>query len=273
MHVAVAGDPEAEPLLMLHGWPQHWWVWRRMIGPLSERYRVICPDLRGFGWSEAPPGSYRKDGLGRDVLALADELDIDRFRLVGHDWGGMAGFHICLEAPERVSHYAAAGISHLWVRSDDVGIGARLGLLGRLWYQFLLASPLLGRQVTQRVPAFMRAVLSSGRPDTFSDEDRELFVAQWAEPERARATVQIYRTFLTREVIRISRGDYADRVLEQPVTILIGAEDPVIRAGDLAGAEANLPNLDLRELTGVGHFVPEEAPEEMLAALDELFAR
>jgi len=49
MHVAAAGPPDAEPLVMLHGWPQHWYAWRRLIGPLSERYRVICPDLRGFG--------------------------------------------------------------------------------------------------------------------------------------------------------------------------------------------------------------------------------
>lgn len=275
MHAALAGDPGAEPLILLHGWPQHWWVWRKLIPPLSERYRVVCPDLRGFGWSEAPSRSYLKADLADDVVALADALELDRFKLAGHDWGGMVGFHTCLKQPDRVTHYAAAGISHLWVRADDASAGERLRLLGRLWYQFLLASPLLGRQVIQRAPALMRAVLERGseRPGTFTDADIETFVAQWAEPDRARACVQVYRTFLTREFAQIARGEFDDRVLEQPITMLVGSADPVIDAESLEGAEANLPSLEVRELTGVGHFVPEEAPEEMLAAMGELFSR
>lgn len=273
MHVALAGDPEAEPLILLHGWPQHWWVWRKLIGPLSETYRVIAPDLRGFGWSDAPPRSYLKADLARDVIALADALGIDRFRLAGHDWGGMVGFHVCLEAPDRVTHYAAAGISHLWVRADEASLLERFLLLARLWYQFVIASPLLGRQVIQRVPLFLRQVFSQAheQPGTFTADDLESFVSQWAEPARARASVQVYRTFLTREFIPIARGAFDDRVLSQPILMLIGAGDPVITLENLEGAEANLPNLELRGLDDVGHFVPEEAPEEMLAAMHELF--
>ena len=83
MHVAEAG--EGEPLVMLHGWPQHWYEWRHLIGPLSETRRVICPDLRGLGWTDAPPGGYEKENLASDVLALLDELGVDRFDLMGHD--------------------------------------------------------------------------------------------------------------------------------------------------------------------------------------------
>jgi pimeloyl-ACP methyl ester carboxylesterase len=274
LHVACAGDPAAEPLLMLHGWPQHWWTWRKLIGPLSERYRVLCPDLRGFGWSEAPRGRYLKVDLADDVLALADALGLERFRLAGHDWGGFTGFHVCRKHPERVSHYAAAGISHLWPRGD-VGAGERLRLLGRIWYQFLIASPLLGRQFVQRVPAFMRAVLARGsvRPDTFTAADVETFVAQWSEPDRARACVAVYRSFLTRELPELARGAYRDDVVDVPTTIVVGDGDPVVSANGLTGAERNLPRLEIRELAGVGHFVPEEAPEEMLAAMRALYER
>ena len=275
MHVATAGDPRADPLVMLHGWPQHWWVWRHLIGPLSERYRVICPDLRGFGWSDAPRRSYLKADLADDVVALADRLGLESFRLAGHDWGGMVGFHVCLRLPDRVSHYAAAGVSHLWVRAHEATLGERLGLLRRLAYQFLIASPLLGRQVVQRVPAFIRAIFSRGaaRPGAFAAADLEAFIAQWSEPDRARASVQVYRTFLTRELAEIARGAFDDRVLRQPIAILVGEHDPVISIDDLTGAEANLPNLELRELAGVGHFVPEEAPEKMLATIGPFYAR
>ncbi|MBJ7291840.1 alpha/beta fold hydrolase, partial [Williamsia sp.] len=87
MHVAVAGPADAPPLLLLHGWPQHWYLWRDVIPAVSDRYRVIAPDLRGFGWTDAPPGGYRKERLATDILALLDALGIDRVRLVGHDWG------------------------------------------------------------------------------------------------------------------------------------------------------------------------------------------
>jgi pimeloyl-ACP methyl ester carboxylesterase len=275
MHTALAGSPDAQPLILLHGWPQHWWVWRKLIPSLSEHYRVICPDLRGFGWSEAPSRSYLKADLADDVVAMADALELDRFKLAGHDWGGMVGFHVCLKQPDRVTHYTAAGISHLWVRAEEASRSERLKLLGRIWYQFLLASPLLGRLIVQRAPALMRTVLKQGseRPGAFTDAEIETFVAQWAEPARARACVQVYRTFLTREFAQIARGEFDDRVLEQPITMLVGSGDPVISAEDLAGAEANLPNLEVRNLPGVGHFLPEEAPDEMLAAMEELFGR
>lgn len=275
LHVAQAGDPSAEPLLMLHGWPQHWWTWRKLIGPLAERYRVICPDLRGFGWSEAPARGYRKAELAEDIAALVDDLALDGLKLAGHDWGGMVGFHLCRRLGDRVSHYASAGISHLWVNADEAALTERVALAARLWYQFLIASPLLGRQVVQRVPAFTRAVLERGSaaPDAFRAADLDTFVEQWSEPDRAGACVQIYRTFLGGEFSQIARGAFADEVLPQPIVMLVGELDPVIRAEALTGADANLPRLEVRELAGVGHFVPEEAPERMLDEMLALFAR
>ena len=72
LHYAEAGQPASDVLLLQHGWPQHWWMWRDLIGPLSDRYRVIAPDLRGHGWSEKPAGDYRKDALMRDIIGLLD---------------------------------------------------------------------------------------------------------------------------------------------------------------------------------------------------------
>src|SRR5215510_124422 len=96
LHVAEAG--EGPPVLMLHGWPQHWWIWRKVIPDLARDHRVIAPDLRGFGWSEAPSGRYELQGFADDALALLDALDLDQVNLIGHDWGGYAGFLLCLGA-------------------------------------------------------------------------------------------------------------------------------------------------------------------------------
>ena len=108
--------------MLLHGWPQHWYEWREVIGPLAERYRVICPDLRGFGWSQAPPGGYEKETLADDVIALLEVLGLERVRLAGHDWGGFVGFLLCLRRPDLVERYLALNIIYPWPRLDPRGM-------------------------------------------------------------------------------------------------------------------------------------------------------
>lgn len=270
-HVAEAGDPEAEPVVLVHGWPQHWYAWRHLIGPLAADYRVICPDLRGFGWTEAPAGSYLKSQLAADLIALFDAMKLDRVRLAGHDWGGYAGFLVCLEAPERVSHYLAAGTVHPWVSQRRSPL-TYLELAIRCSYQGLISTPVLGRAIVQRIPAFVRTILrlsSVGTP--WDDEELQHFVAQWSEPERAAACVAIYRTFLTKELPQLLAGHYDDRRVEIPSLLLLGDRDPVIRQKFLGGGEANAPALQARVIEGVGHWLPEEAPQRVGAEMRELF--
>ena len=272
-HVAVAGPEDAEPLVLLHGWPQHWFAWRRLLGPLAERYRVYAPDLRGFGWSDAPPGDYLKATLAADVVALLDELELERVRLAGHDWGGFAGFLVCLDAPERVSHYAAVAISHPWVQPEP-GAAAKLRTASRLAYMALIASPVLGGQIVQRVPGFIRTVLRAGAADpdaTWTPAELEQFVVQWSEPDRAAACVGIYRSFLTKELKALATGAFADRSMPIPSLLLAGSHDPVIRPDALGGFERNAPNLRLEVVDGAGHWLPEEAPERLLASMLELY--
>ena len=94
MHVVEAGPPDGDPVLVLHGWPQHWYQWRHQIPALAEAgYRVIVPDLRGFGQSEAPPKGYDKENMATDVLNLMDTMGLERVKLLAHDWGGWIGVH------------------------------------------------------------------------------------------------------------------------------------------------------------------------------------
>jgi pimeloyl-ACP methyl ester carboxylesterase len=274
MHVASAGAPDAEPLVLLHGWPQHWYAWRRLIGPLSQRYRVICPDLRGFGWTDAPRGSYLKKELAADVLALLDALELDRVRLAGHDWGGFAGFLLCLDAPERVSHYAVAGMSHLWVEPPERSVGAIAKQARRLSYMALISSPVLGGQIVQRIPGFIRTVFKASAFDadaTWSAAELDEYVKQWSEPDRAAATVSIYRSFLTKEIRELASGAFRDRTLVQPTTLFVGVADPVIRPDDMGGFERNAPKMSLEVVEDAGHWLPEEAHERLLAGMLALY--
>src|SRR5260221_8456278 len=111
IHVAEVG--QGKPLLLLHGWPQHWYVWRKIIPELSKSFRLIMPDLPGFGWSEMPKDkNFRKETLAENILELIDILKLKRVGLIGHDWGGWIGFLMCQKEPARFTGYIALGIGY-----------------------------------------------------------------------------------------------------------------------------------------------------------------
>ena len=110
VHIAEAGS--GPPLLLLHGWPQHWFAWRKLIPLLANSRRLICPDLRGFGWTDAPDEGYRTADLAADAVALLDALELDRVDLIGHGEGGRVGFELCLSQPGRVRRLVTLGAMH-----------------------------------------------------------------------------------------------------------------------------------------------------------------
>jgi pimeloyl-ACP methyl ester carboxylesterase len=265
MHVAEAG--EGEPLVLLHGWPQHWYMWRRLIPGLAERYRVIAPDLPGLGWSEAPSSGYEKETLGGDVLALLDALGLERVRLAGHDWGGFIGFLLCLYHPERVERFLALNITHPWSR-----LGARA--LPRFWYMAVLASPVLGPAVLRRAPGFVKRVLTGGggHGEGFTEAEHDAFAEVLRRPEGARASQGYYRSFLLKEILPIMRGRYRDERLEVPTLLLFGEEDFAIPAEALEGYESHAEDMRVELVPGVGHFIAEQAPELVLERTLSFFA-
>jgi len=250
MHVAEAGD--GPPLLLLHGWPQHWWSYRKLIPPLAERYRVLIPDLRGWGWSQAPPGDYAKQTFADDVLALLDAEGLDRVKVIAHDWGGYAAFLLARAHPERVERLVGLDIPPPWSRGFQPG-----ALLFPIFglYQFAISTPGLGRRLLTNgrlVPLIMR--IGSGRRFQWSDEEVAAYTEPLREPARAEATIACYRTFLRRELpaqLRTREG------IEVPALLMMGGDGMIRR---LAG-DTGLPT---EVIPGAGHFLAEEAPDAVL---------
>lgn len=246
-HVALAGPDDAPPVLLVHGWPQHWWAWRKVIPGLIKSHRLIVPDLRGHGWTEQTPDGYEKEQLATDLLALLDVLGLETVSWVGHDWGGWTGQLAALRAPERIDRLLVLCVPHLWVAPHP----RQLALLS---YQGPISLPFLGRRMSRRM---IPSILQAGRgSDRLSAHDVSLF-ADHVPPE---VTVAMYRTFLVRELLPIARGRYARSKLQMPSTLMVGRRDLVTR-GIQSGPQRGQPRLRGEVVEHVGHWLPEQRPE------------
>jgi pimeloyl-ACP methyl ester carboxylesterase len=258
MHYVEAGDPAADALLLVHGWPQNHWAWRRLIGPLSERFRVICPDLRGLGFTDAPPDGYEKSQLARDVVGLMDVLGIERARWLGHDWGAFAGWHAMTENPDRFERFMPLSIPHPWPPEGPPDLRRLL----RLWYQVVLASPVLGPLAVRR--GFPRQILEKSRKaGSWSAEELDFYEELLKRPEYVGASVQYYRSFLLHEMLPLARGQFRERRLTVPTRLLVGASDPV--AGGMGEDYRDYADdMEVEVVDGAAHWLPDEKPEVVL---------
>jgi pimeloyl-ACP methyl ester carboxylesterase len=178
--------------------------------------------------------------------------------VIGHDWGGYTAFLLALEHPQRVERMVALDIVPPWRDRLRVGlVGAPLFLS----YQYLLASP-LGVPAMTRGRAFVRGMIraGSGPGQKWSDEELDVYADVLTQPARARASSACYRTFLTRELPAQLRGVYGRDQLRVPTLLVMGGASALRRVFDPQPAA----NLTVSKIAGAGHFLPEEAPVEVL---------
>jgi pimeloyl-ACP methyl ester carboxylesterase len=220
LHVVEAGAEDARPVILLHGFPEFWWAWRRVIDPLAAQgLRVIVPDMRGYNLSSAPSGvsEYRTERLADDIAGLATALGLTRFHLVGHDWGGLVAWTVAARHAERLERLVILNAPHpdVWsgyalrhptqaLRSSYVG-----------WFQF----PLLPETALRALDfAMLRSTMqSSSAPGTFTRAELDRYAEAWARPGRLTAMLNYYRA-LPRSRQKIGR-------IAVPTKMLWGRKD------------------------------------------------
>jgi pimeloyl-ACP methyl ester carboxylesterase len=254
LHVAVAGPPGGPAVVLQHGWPQHWYQWRHLIGPLADAgYRVIVPDFRGFGWSEYPPDEdFRKETLGDDLVALLAELGHRRVHYVGHDWGCWVGWLLCLREPQLVERAVLLSVrSPIPPERIDPSALARLS---SLWYQLVLGAPL---------PRPLKLTFFRRMGDVLKGEtgNFEPYLRVLEQPAVIRATMLLYRQFVTREIGPLLSGRYRGRRVTVPVRFLVGDRDLLFEEGMEREPAEHADDYEGEVLRGIGHFIPEEAPD------------
>jgi pimeloyl-ACP methyl ester carboxylesterase len=265
-HVTEAGPPDGLPVLALHGWPQHHHEWRDLLADPPPGLRIIAPDLPGYGWSGPPPHRWQKEQVVTDVLALLDQLGLQRVVLVGHDWGGWIGHLLALRAPQRFSAFLALNIIHPWNRP-----GAMLPHLWRFYYQPVIA--FFGERLQRDTEFTYRAIRGSLFDSSrVSREDVRWFSERSRDPVCARAGADTYRTFLLHEIpASIRNGER--RQSSVPTRVVFGAQDVALHWSLASASTARAADYQLELVPDCGHFIVDELPglvrERLVAVVGE----
>jgi pimeloyl-ACP methyl ester carboxylesterase len=277
LHYVRAGACEGGrvPLILLHGWPEFWQTWRKLMPLLTDQFDVIAPDLRGFGQSDKPSfGPSRRqtaDVMAADIVALADALGLKRFGLVGHDVGAMVMQSIARAVPARVAglvffNCPYPGIGQRWYGADHIS---------EVWYQSFHQLPWAAKLVGSSREAcalYVRHFLThwSAHASAF-DEDFADWVDNFMRPGNLQGGFNWYLS-VHETRMAIARGDLPPPPpIPAPTSVLWGRHDPVLKAEWSDRIPEFFPNATVAICENAGHFVQYEAPEEAAAIVRERF--
>jgi pimeloyl-ACP methyl ester carboxylesterase len=266
-HVVIGGT--GPPLLLVHGWPQTWYAWRLLMPALARHFQVIAVDQRGIGLSDKPEGGYDTGTLAGDLVALMDALGHQRFAMAGHDTGMPIGYALAADHPDRVERLAVAEAALPGVgRSPDIFDDVASN--NRLWHiPFNRIDKLNEQLVRGREDIYFGWQFTTKAAKRLPDYAVRHYVHTLArDPEALHGSFQWYRALDTTIAQNMRR--HQQRRLTLPVLAIGGATS----AGEGTADMMKLVADDVRSqvIPGAGHWVPEEAPKQMLAALTSFLA-
>jgi haloacetate dehalogenase len=265
----VAGS--GPPVLLLHGFPETHYCWRGVVPALAGRHTVVAADLRGYGESSAPPGGERGEGytkreMGADLAELMRRLGHERFAIAGHDRGARVAYRMALDLPEVVERLAVLNVVPTIDQFERMAGGPSLGY----WPWFLLAQPApFPEHLIAGAPEhFLRFVLGSwaDRPEAIGPDAFDAYL-EALDAGTVASMCADYRASFWLDQADDAADRTAGRRITFPMLVLTGAaEAQLADAGEVWGRWGD----DVRAATVPGgHFIPEEAPEQLAAALLE----
>ena len=263
LHYVTAGSGPA--VVLLHGWPQTWYMWRHVMPGLAGGYRVIAPDLRGLGDSSRPVGGYDKKTLAQDVWRLVhDALGEDELFVVGHDWGGPTAFALAAQHRDAVKRLAIFDVP---VPGDGTPV-----MFANRWHHGLhweldFPEALTAGREDVYLGFFYRNW--GGRPDAISADAEREYLRTYRQPGAMRAGFNLYRA--TPQDVADNQAFLSEGKLKMPVLCYAGALGR--GRGELAMASWRRIAEDVRGgvLEDCGHWIPEERPQWVVEQLLAFF--
>lgn len=277
LHYAAVGDPSRPLILCLHGFPEYWAAWSGVMAELADAFFLVAPDQRGFNLSFKPIGeeAYRTRNMVGDLAALADHLSPGRpFILAGHDWGASVAYAYAFSHPERLTHLVIANGAHpvCFQRAllEDEGQRA-----ASQYFHTLRAPGAAARMEENDFARTMKMLAGFSRTDWLSPDLAGQYRAAWAQPGAMEAMLHWYRS----SPILVPRPDGpagdaplltvpAERVtVSMPHLVVWGEADEALRPACLEGLDRYAPDLTVKRVPGVGHWILHEKPAEVARAI------
>lgn len=257
LHVARAGDPSLPAIMLVHGFPQHWYGWKGVIAELAKEAHLIVPDLRGAGWSALPTGkdAAKKREIAADLRLILDQLGIDQITIAAHDWGGFTSQLLALETPERVTRLLALSIPPV-IPTPRPPLKSML----RMNYQLVFAAPFSDKIIARspgRFAAGLRADVKNR--DAFTRADAEVFARPYTDPARAKLAQTTYRSFLLGDAAAIYKWTRGKK-FQMPVRFVLSATDAYIPPEFADHAARTGASVEAFVQDRTGHFLPDEDP-------------
>ncbi|HJP69300.1 MAG TPA: alpha/beta hydrolase [Sphingomicrobium sp.] len=280
LSVVLAGDPAKFPVILLHGFPESHRTWRELAPRLEDAFFLIMPDQRGFAGSDLPQEveAYKTDILIEDIFALAAAFHLERFAIVGHDWGGAIAWGAALRGDSRLSRLAIINSPHPLIFQKSLIESEEQ----RAASQYISAF---------RTPGFEKMVEAKGfdwffdtsfarhvEVSKISPAERRQYIADWSQPGAFNAMLNWYRAsklIVPLPGVTIPIPEWLGHLFPSvkiPTLVIWGLKDKALLELQLDGLDTLVDDLTVVRLPETGHFAPWEAPEAVASALRPFLA-
>jgi epoxide hydrolase 4 len=276
LHVASTGSPQAPLVILLHGFPEFWWGWRKQIPALEEAgYALLIPDQRGYNLSDKPNpvAAYNIEILAQDILGLMDAFGRKKVFLVGHDWGATVAWTIALRHPERLHGLAILNVPHPHVMQQF--LTSDLTQMRKSWYIFFFQLPKIPELMLQmnHYANLRRALQVSSGISSFDQADLRVYTEAWSQPGALTGMINWYRAIFRRSLRSLFTPGMGELPqVKVPTIILWGEQDIALR---LEMAEASIKLCERGQLflfPKASHWIQHDESDQVNAHLVRFFS-
>jgi pimeloyl-ACP methyl ester carboxylesterase len=266
LHAVIGG--EGPPLLLVHGWPENWYAWRRVMPALARDFEVIAVDQRGIGRSDKPADGYDTGTLAGDLVALMDALGHERFAVVGHDTGHFISYALAADHPNRVARVALLEVPGPPGATPSPPLFVPEPINNKVWHiPFNRVDKVPEQLIRGREDIYFGYEFAIQAGKKLPEEVVRYYVRLVSNPDALRGSLGFYRAW---DATIEQNAQRKNRPLTMPVLAIGGEASWGELVGDAMKSLAN--DVQSVVIPGTGHWLAEEAPRELLAALTPFLA-